>query len=222
MRENLELARRLYDLPDRQRGDRVIERLGLREYADRRAGTLSMGNLQRLGLARALLHEPELLVLDEPSNGLDPAGVVEVRAMLRGPLARARGDGVHVEPHPDRGRSARDADRHRASRPASSRRWARWSWSAAARPRLEVSVRDARTRRVGLAARRLRTHRGGRSDRSIRAWSCGRHARSSDPDEIATAARGGRCPSDPPRRSEQEDIEEHFLRLTAGNAEPET
>jgi ABC-type multidrug transport system ATPase subunit len=51
--------------------------------ASRRAGTLSTGNLQRLGLARAFLHAPELVILDEPANGLDPAGVVEVRELLR-------------------------------------------------------------------------------------------------------------------------------------------
>ena len=63
--------------------NRVIELLALASYADRKAGTLSSGNLQRLGLARALLHQPELLILDEPANGLDPAGVIEIRELLR-------------------------------------------------------------------------------------------------------------------------------------------
>jgi hypothetical protein len=80
--ENLEVARRLH--PGTQPGavDQVIERLGLAAYADRRAGTLSQGNAQRLGLAKALLHRPRLLILDEPANGLDPAGIVEIREML--------------------------------------------------------------------------------------------------------------------------------------------
>jgi ABC-type antimicrobial peptide transport system ATPase subunit len=68
----------------------VIEQLALASYADRKAGTLSMGNLQRLGLARALLHEPGLLILDEATNGLDPAGVVEIRELSRS-LAHKKG-----------------------------------------------------------------------------------------------------------------------------------
>ncbi len=83
VRENLDIARRLHGIQNPKVVDEIIERLALASYADRRAGTLSMGNLQRLGLARALLHSPELLILDEPANGLDPAGVVEIRELLR-------------------------------------------------------------------------------------------------------------------------------------------
>ncbi|MBK7456312.1 MAG: hypothetical protein IPJ46_22105 [Anaerolineales bacterium] len=57
-----------------------------------------MGNLQRLRLARALLHEPELVILDEPANGLDPAGVVEIREMLTS-LAHERGMTVFMSSH---------------------------------------------------------------------------------------------------------------------------
>jgi ABC-2 type transport system ATP-binding protein len=81
--ENLDVARRLHGVRDVAVVGRVIERLGLGPYRDRRAGILSLGNLQRLALARATLHAPELLVLDEPANGLDPAGVIEVRELLR-------------------------------------------------------------------------------------------------------------------------------------------
>jgi ABC-2 type transport system ATP-binding protein len=78
--------------------NRAIERLGLAPYADRRAGVLSLGNLQRLALARALLQEPRLLVLDEPTNGLDPAGVIEIRELLR-TLAHERGVTVFMSSH---------------------------------------------------------------------------------------------------------------------------
>ena len=98
VRENLEIARRLHGISDSGTTKRVIERLGLLPYADRQAGTLSMGNLQRLGLARALLHEPELLILDEPANGLDPAGVVEIRELLER-LAREKGVTIFMSSH---------------------------------------------------------------------------------------------------------------------------
>jgi ABC-2 type transport system ATP-binding protein len=63
--------------------DEVTERLQLTTYLDVRARALSLGNRQRLGLSLALVHRPELLILDEPVNGLDPAGVVEIRSLLR-------------------------------------------------------------------------------------------------------------------------------------------
>ncbi len=84
VRENLDVARRLHLIHDHKAVDSVIEKLGLTEFTDRRAQALSTGNIQRLGLAKALINEPELLILDEPSNGLDPAGIVEVREMLLG------------------------------------------------------------------------------------------------------------------------------------------
>ncbi len=98
VRENLEIARRLQELSDKSATSHVIERLGLTAYADRKAGTLSTGNFQRLGLARALLHKPELLILDEPANGLDPAGVVEIRELLAS-LAREHGVTVFMSSH---------------------------------------------------------------------------------------------------------------------------
>jgi ABC-2 type transport system ATP-binding protein len=80
--ENLEVARRLHPGTPPQAVGQIIERLGLGAYASRRAGTLSHGNAQRLGLAKALIHDPKLLILDEPANGLDPAGIVEIRKLL--------------------------------------------------------------------------------------------------------------------------------------------
>jgi ABC-2 type transport system ATP-binding protein len=98
VRENLEIARRLQGVSNKAATSGVIERLGLAAYADRKAGHLSLGNFQRLGLARALLHEPQLLLLDEPANGLDPAGVVEIRELLRS-LARDKGVTVFMSSH---------------------------------------------------------------------------------------------------------------------------
>ena len=63
--------------------ERTITLLGLEDLANRHAGRLSLGNKQCLSLARAVLHGPRLLVLDEPANGLDPAGIVEIRLLLR-------------------------------------------------------------------------------------------------------------------------------------------
>ena len=96
--ENLEAARRLHPGTAPRAIERVIERMNLSAYASRRAGNLSQGNAQRLGLARALLHEPKLLILDEPANGLDPAGIVEIRELLL-KLTRERGVTVFMASH---------------------------------------------------------------------------------------------------------------------------
>jgi ABC-2 type transport system ATP-binding protein len=96
--ENLEVARRLHPGTAPQAVSQVIEQLRLAEYADRRAGNLSQGNAQRLGLARALLHHPKLLFLDEPANGLDPAGIVEIRTLLL-ELAHQQGVTVFMSSH---------------------------------------------------------------------------------------------------------------------------
>ena len=96
--ENLEVARRLHPGTTPGAVGQIIERLGLTEYAERRAGNLSQGNAQRLGLAKALLHAPRLLILDEPANGLDPAGIVEIRALLL-QLTREQGVTVFMASH---------------------------------------------------------------------------------------------------------------------------
>jgi len=96
--ENLEAARRLHPGTPRAAVGQIIERLGLSTYAGRRAGTLSQGNAQRLGLAKALLHNPKLLLLDEPANGLDPAGIVEIREFLL-ELTREHGVTVFMSSH---------------------------------------------------------------------------------------------------------------------------
>jgi len=97
VRENLEIQRCLTGSP-KGSTDRAISLLGIEEYADRRAARLSLGNKQRLSLARALLHGPELLILDEPANGLDPAGIIEIRALLRR-LADEEGVTIFMSSH---------------------------------------------------------------------------------------------------------------------------
>jgi ABC-2 type transport system ATP-binding protein len=98
VRENLEVARRLHPGTPMGAVTNIIEKLGLSEYADRRSSNLSLGNVQRLGLAKALIHAPKLLFLDEPANGLDPAGIVEIRELLLG-LTREQGVTVFMSSH---------------------------------------------------------------------------------------------------------------------------
>jgi ABC-2 type transport system ATP-binding protein len=82
---------------DPSRVDDVLELTGLKDAADRRIGGFSLGMRQRLGLATALLPDPELLILDEPANGLDPEGVRWLRDLLRG--MAAEGATVLVSSH---------------------------------------------------------------------------------------------------------------------------
>ena len=96
-RENLEIARLMLGAP-KSEIDRVLEVVDLREAARRLAGTYSLGMRQRLGLARALLGRPKLLVLDEPTNGLDPDGIREMRELIRG-LPEREGVTVFVSSH---------------------------------------------------------------------------------------------------------------------------
>ncbi|MGZ7067306.1 MAG: ABC transporter ATP-binding protein [Methanobacterium sp.] len=98
VRENLEIIRRLRFLPDSIAVDSVIKKLQLGPYQNRKAKNLSLGNSQRLGLAKALIHDPDILILDEPANGLDPAGIVEIRELLRD-LAFNKGVTVFISSH---------------------------------------------------------------------------------------------------------------------------
>jgi ABC-2 type transport system ATP-binding protein len=81
-RRNLELLGRISGI-GRARVARALEEVGLAERADDQVKTYSLGMKQRLGIAAALLKDPEVLILDEPANGLDPAGIVEVRELMR-------------------------------------------------------------------------------------------------------------------------------------------
>lgn len=82
VKENLDLIRKLRLISDRSSVQHIIDVLKLGPYANTLAKNLSLGNAQRLGLAKALIHRPEILILDEPSNGLDPAGIFEIRELL--------------------------------------------------------------------------------------------------------------------------------------------
>ncbi|MEQ3362386.1 lantibiotic protection ABC transporter ATP-binding protein [Raoultibacter massiliensis] len=81
-RENLRVRTTLLGLPD-ERIDEVLRTVDLEGTGKKRAGRFSMGMKQRLGIALALLAHPSLLILDEPTNGLDPIGIEELRDMIR-------------------------------------------------------------------------------------------------------------------------------------------
>lgn len=99
-RDNLRLGARLHAVPHSEVDAMVesaLDELALRPYAGVRAGRMSLGNRQRLGLASALQHHPGVIVLDEPTNGLDPSGVILLReALLR---RAATGAAVFVSSH---------------------------------------------------------------------------------------------------------------------------
>jgi lantibiotic transport system ATP-binding protein len=80
-RENLQNRASLLQLP-RKRVDEMLHLVQLEEAADKKAGKYSLGMKQRLGIALALLPDPRLLILDEPTNGLDPNGIIEIRELM--------------------------------------------------------------------------------------------------------------------------------------------
>jgi ABC-2 type transport system ATP-binding protein len=205
-RENLEIARRYQGISDRSATSRVIEHLGLASYADRKAGALSSGNLHRLGLARALLHEPELLILDEPASGLDPAGVVEIRDLLAS-LARERGVTVFMSSH-----ILTEVDRL-ATRIGIIHQGRLIEELEA--EKLEV----LRSRRLAIRARDLEAAQSALAQAGFAVKASENtlflsESRALDaPDEVATILVNA---GTPPTRLvvEQENLEEHFLRLT--------
>jgi ABC-2 type transport system ATP-binding protein len=213
VRENLEVAARLQRLKDRRGIGHVIEQLGLDAYADRRAGTLSFGNLQRLAVARALLHDPELLVLDEPANGLDPAGAIEIRELLR-TLARDRGVTVLMSSHIlaevdllatrigiiHRGRLIEELDAEALERHRD--------------PRLEIRARDLERAEATLVAAGYRPVRTGDDGELLEL----REERALErPEAIARLL--VECGEPPTHLAvARETLEDHFVRLTRAEA----
>ncbi|MCP8969625.1 ABC transporter ATP-binding protein [Ectobacillus ponti] len=96
--DNLLYYARMMDGVEIERIEEVVELLGLTEAIHKKTGTYSLGMKQRLGIAQALLHRPQLLILDEPTNGLDPAGIREMRDYLK-QIAKEEGTAILVSSH---------------------------------------------------------------------------------------------------------------------------
>lgn len=95
--ENLLVLQKVYGFPISRIAE-VLDVVGLSETGNKRAGKFSLGMKQRLGIAIAMLHNPELLILDEPTNGLDPGGIVEIRELLK-KLHREKGMTIVISSH---------------------------------------------------------------------------------------------------------------------------
>ena len=214
VRENLEVVRRLRKVDDHSCVNDAIDLFGLRPYAGRRARALSLGNVQRLGLAKAFLHRPSLLLLDEPVNSLDPAGVVEVRDMLVD-LARNHGVTVFLSSH-------RLAEVARVATRIGVLHQGRLvdefdadALASRVRARLEVGARDivraaAALREAGFEARDSAA--GGAVPAGSRMLVLDDIKALEHPELVASAlVRGG----EPPTRIAvvEEDLETYFLRL---------
>lgn len=81
-RENLNIYKRLLNLTDKD-VEKALSFVSMGDYADRKVGKYSMGMKQRLAIARAFISKPKVIILDEPTNGLDPNGVIELRQLIR-------------------------------------------------------------------------------------------------------------------------------------------
>ena len=206
VRENLEAMRRLRPGTPPHAVTRVIEQLNLGAYADRRAGTLSQGNAQRLGLAKALMHSPELLILDEPANGLDPAGIVEIRNLLRA-LAQEQGVTIFMSSH-ILGEVARLAQRIGIIHQGQLLQELDVQELERNRlRRLVVNTRDNPAARALLSSAGFNAHTNGNNALELQETAAIEH-----PDEIATRlVNAGIAPT--MLQVEQEDLEHYFLRL---------
>lgn len=101
-RENLRFFARLHQMPERQTDpwrDELIELLGLEEVADRRFDQYSTGEKQRMAIARGLLARPKVLLMDEPTKGVDPVGAAEIVELIQGPVLRLWNPTILVTSH---------------------------------------------------------------------------------------------------------------------------
>lgn len=97
-KDNLMIKAQMFGIHDRKYADELLDMVGLGDVGRKKAGHFSLGMKQRLGIALALVGNPDLLVLDEPINGLDPQGIAEVRDMLRA-LAQERDITILISSH---------------------------------------------------------------------------------------------------------------------------
>ena len=96
-KENLEASRKILNVP-KKRIDEVLQQVRLHGVANKKVKGFSLGMKQRLGIAAAMLHQPELLILDEPTNGLDPSGIIEMRQLIQS-LPKEYGMTVLISSH---------------------------------------------------------------------------------------------------------------------------
>ena len=96
--DNLKLIANLYSNVDKSRIDEVVKLVGLENRINDKVGKYSLGMRQRLGVAQAILHKPNLLILDEPTNGLDPEGIRDLRNLLV-KLAKEENMGILISSH---------------------------------------------------------------------------------------------------------------------------
>lgn len=97
-RKNLELIARLYKGVTKERIDEVVKIVGLENRIDDKVSKYSLGMRQRLGIAAAIIHKPNVLILDEPTNGLDPEGIKDLRILLK-KLAKTEKMGILISSH---------------------------------------------------------------------------------------------------------------------------
>ena len=202
--------RRLRFIPDKSVSKRIMEKLRLVPYKDMKARDLSLGNAQRLGIAKALMHDPEILILDEPANGLDPAGIVEIRELLK-ELASQKGVTVFISSH-ILGEISRFATRigiiHQGRLVQESDME---SLEKLRRKSLQVSTRDPEKTAGILKEKGYSIERSNGKILEIPDENAREH-----PENVASLLVGSGCPPTL-LKVEEEDLESYFLRIINEN-----